>query len=91
MMQVYSITAEWEDEREGQWVQTYAVLAESKSDAAVFVRAFVAESQVVDGPSVQITGGKVMTAFAQAPRIVAKLVVPKDQPKWVDVRSESGS
>lgn len=90
MMQVYSITAEWEDEREGQWVQTYAVLAESKSDAAIFVRAFVAESQVVDGASIQITGGMLWKG-AQAPRIIAKLVVPKDEPKWVDVHSESGA
>jgi hypothetical protein len=80
---VYSVTAEWEDENEGENVSTFAVLAASPQQAEDFGRAFITDARVIwdrDSVSIEV---RPFRGVLQ-PRVVAELVVKNDRPVWRD-------
>lgn len=81
-MRVWSVTASWEDEREGQWVQTFATLAENEAEARTYIREYIRESQVL-GRTAEIEIESTLWQGSQAPRIIARLTVDgRGNPSW---------
>lgn len=71
-MKVYTVTTEWEDEREGQWVQILAVLANNLEQAESFARAYIADSRVENEENISVTHSAEWVGYAQ-PRLIATL------------------
>lgn len=71
-MKVYTVTTEWEDEREGQWIQTLAVLSNNLEQAESFARAYIADSRVEREENISISHSGEWVGYAQ-PRVIATL------------------
>jgi len=85
-VKLFSVTVEYEDEREGEWVETYAVLALDEHSAGEFARAHVEDTQpFTDYLTVTVNGewhGEV------EPRLIASLMLDPEfnNPVWREIR-----
>lgn len=85
-MKLYSVTVEYEDEREGQWVETYAVLAHDPHSAGECAQAHVEDNQLVaDRMRVTVNGE---AGGDIRPRVVATLLpdLTSTSFHWRDIR-----
>lgn len=79
-MNVYSVTLEWETERESQMVETVAVIAAGPTDAEITARQFI-ENRTGCDPEVTRMSDDVHFQS----RVIAELAIDADdRPYWVN-------
>lgn len=81
-MNIYSVTVEYEDEREGQWVRTVAVLASDVRSAKAFALAHVTDLFWVNPATVKVTASGQPWQGTLPPRVVATLTERNGKPFW---------
>ena len=81
-MNTFSVTVEWETERESQMVETMIVLAGSIEDAKAEALRFIEDRT---GYEATVTRVGMVAARALKPRILAQLALDaNDRPYWVN-------